>query len=178
MTHMTPSELIIRPEALPDRAAVRGVNRAAFEGNAEADLVAHLHADGDVLCSFVAEIDGCVVGHILFSRLPIALERGLVITAAALAPLAVLPARQRKGIGTALVHHGLAHCRERGIPAVVVLGDPHYYGRFGFSAELASGLQTPWSGPHLMAIELVVGSLDNGRGSPRYAPAFAALETS
>jgi putative acetyltransferase len=177
MTHMTPSELIIRPEAPPDRAAVRGVNRAAFEGNAEADLVAQLHAAGDVLCSLVAEIDGCVVGHILFSRLPIALEREVVV-AAALAPLAVLPERQRQGIGTALVHHGLAHCRERGIPAVVVLGDPHFYGRFGFSAELASGLQTPWSAPNLMAIELVAGSLGNGRGIPRYAPAFAALETS
>jgi putative acetyltransferase len=177
MTHMTQGELIIRPEALADRAAVRGVNCAAFGGNTEADLVERLHAGGDVLCGLVAEIAGRVVGHILFSRLPIVLERGIV-TAAALAPLAVLPERQRQGIGTALVHHGLALCHERGVPAVIVLGDPVYYGRFGFSVDLAGDIQTPWSGPHLMVIELVPGSLGDGRGAARYPPAFADLSAS
>jgi putative acetyltransferase len=90
----------------------------------------------------------------------------------------VLPRWQRQGIGSALVRHGLALCRERGISAVVVLGDPAYYGRFGFSPALARGLKTPWSGPHLMAIELVAGSLGDGSVVAHYPAAFAALDAS
>jgi putative acetyltransferase len=136
--------------------------------------VQRLHADGDALVALVAEADGAVVGHILFSRLPIATARG-VIEAAALAPLAVHPRRQRQGIGSALVRHGLENCRARDIPAVVVLGDPAYYGRFGFSAEQAQDMQTPWSGPNLMAIELTPAGLGDGRGIACYPAAFTAL---
>jgi putative acetyltransferase len=165
---------IIRAEQLHDAAAVRAVNRAAFAGDAEADLVARLHADGDVLLSLIAVVGGDVVGHILFSRLPIATAGG-VIPAAALAPLAVLPAHQRQGIGAALVRNGLIRCRERGVPAVVVLGEPAYYERFGFRANAARGLQTPWPGPHLMALELLPVGLGDGQGLARYPAAFASL---
>jgi putative acetyltransferase len=152
---------------------VRAVNVAAFGGEAEADLVERLHDDGDALCGLVAEGEGRVVGHILFSRLPIETKDG-VVPAAALAPLAVAPAWQGQGFGAALVRAGLEGCRERHVVAVVVLGDPGYYGRFGFRAEAARGLRTPWSGPNLMGLELVAGGLPE-EGVARYAAAFEEL---
>jgi putative acetyltransferase len=164
---------VVREERPGDRESVRAVNEAAFGGPDEANLVRRLY-DDDALFGLVAEVEGQVVGHVLFSRLPIETVKG-VVSAAALAPLAVLPGWQGQGIGTALVREGLTRCRERRVAAVVVLGDPGYYGRFGFRAEMASGLQTPWSGPFLMALELVPGGLHDGRGVARYPAAFAHL---
>jgi putative acetyltransferase len=164
----------IREETPADLDAVRAVNRAAFGRDVEAGLVARLREAGDVLFGLVAIDTGRVVGHILFSRLPIETADG-IIRGAALAPLAVMPERQGRGIGSALVRRGLELCRERGLPAVVVLGDPVYYCRFGFRAKTAAGLQTPWSGPYLMAIELVTGALGDGQGVAHYPAAFAEL---
>jgi putative acetyltransferase len=166
----------IRGETPMDRPAVRAVNQAAFDGDAEADLVAWLWDEGDALFGLVAKRDGVTAGHILFSRLPIEMPNGEQIPAAALAPLAVAPEWQRRGLGSALVRQGLERCRERGLTAVVVLGDPAYYSRFGFRTELAQALQTPWSGPYLMAVELVPGVLAGRDGIPHYASAFGRLE--
>lgn len=168
--------IVVRTETPADRAAVLEINRAAFGADGEAVLVERLHADGDVVLGLVAVVDGEPVGHLLFSRLPITWATGETVPAAALGPLAVLPAWQRQGVGSALAREGLRRCGERGIVAVVVLGDPAYYTRFGFRAALASRLQTPWSGPHLMAIELEPGSLGDEAGIARYAPAFMALD--
>ena len=112
-----------------------------------------------------------VVGHILFSHLPIQTAGGAILHAAALAPMAVLPAHQRAGIGAALVRAGLEACAEGDARAVVVLGHPDYYPRFGFSAEAARALQAPFSGPAFMALELLPGALRGG-GAVRYARAF------
>lgn len=166
--------VVVRGEGAGDRWAVRAVNEAAFGGCAEADLVERLHDEGDALFGLVAEAEGRVVGHILFSRLPID-TADKTIAAAPLAPLAVLPEWQGRGIGSALARHGLDRCRERQVAAVVVLGDPSYYGRFGFRAETAARLHSPWSGPHLMAIELVPGELAGGAGVARYAAAFSGV---
>jgi putative acetyltransferase len=171
---MTATSFSIRPEDPADRGAVLEVNRAAFAGDAEAELVARLYADDDVLCGFVAVEDQRIVGHVLFSRLIIERAEGS-IPAAALAPLAVVPERQRRGIGTALVSHGLDACQEAGVHGVVVLGDPGFYGRFGFQAAMAAGFRVPWSGPHLMALELIRGGLGDRAGDLRYAAAFSAL---
>jgi putative acetyltransferase len=114
-----------------------------------------------------------IVGHVLFSRLPIE-QVGGVVEGAALAPVAVRPEWQRQGIGSALIRHGLAVCRERGIAAIVVLGHPEYYPRFGFSADLAQNLIAPFSGPAFMALELRPGALSGG-GTVRYAAAFSSL---
>jgi putative acetyltransferase len=164
----------VRDERPGDREPVRAANEAAFGGPGEAGLVQRLYDDGDVVFGLVAEVNGRVAGHALFSRLPIETARG-VIQAAALAPLAVLPAWQGQGVGTTLVCAGLARCRERRISGVIVLGDPGYYGRIGFLAETARRVQTPWSGPHLMAIELVPSGLADGHGVARCPAAFGEL---
>jgi putative acetyltransferase len=164
----------IREERESDRDAIREVNRIAFGGETEGRLVDALRTGGYVITSLVAVDQGEVVGHALYSALPIE-AGGEVITGAALAPVAVRPERQGAGIGSALIRRGLEVCRERGCAAVVVLGHPDYYPRFGFSAERAAGLTAPYSGPALMALELVPGSLARG-GTVRYAPPFAELE--
>jgi putative acetyltransferase len=165
---------VLREESAADRAGVRAVHLAAFPGEDEANLVERLQTDGDALVGLAAEVKARIVGHILFSWLPIETRAG-VIPAAALAPLGVVPEWQGRGIGAALVERGLALCRERGIAVVVVLGDPGYYSRFGFRAEKAAHLQTAWSGPHLMAIELAPGALGDGRGIAHYPAAFTTL---
>lgn len=177
MTRMTSDDrgFSIREETAGDRDAVRTINEAAFGGMAEANLVVALYAGGDALFGLVAESTDEVFGHILFSRLPIVLASGEVTEAASLAPLAVSPHWQRRGVGSLLVREGLECCREREVPSVVVLGDPAFYTRFGFSAKLANGLQSPWSGPHLMALELTPGSLRNGQGVAQYPAPFMTV---
>ena len=96
----------IRPEKPGDHAGVRAVNVAAFETPAEADLVDALRAQAWPLVSLVADEDGAIVGHIMFS--PVTLPGHPALALMGLAPMAVTPARQRAGIGSALVRAGLA----------------------------------------------------------------------
>jgi putative acetyltransferase len=161
----------IREELPEDRAAIRAVNDLAFGTPEEAVLVDRLRADGLVLASLVACEDGAVDGHILFSALAIE-TAGRTIRGAALAPMAVRPERQRRGIGSALVRRGLEACRARGVEAVVVLGHPSYYPRFGFSADTARRLEAPFSGPAFMALELALGVLAGVAGRVRFPSAF------
>ena len=168
--------VVIRPETVQDRAAIWHVNQAAFEGDAEANLVDALRDGGFVDASLVAGVDGRVVGHILFSRVTI-LAKSATIDALSLAPMAVLPSHQRQGIGTMLVESGLAACREQGRKIVLVLGHPEFYTRFGFSAELAQQIESPFGGGEAwMAIELTEGSLGGIEGRIQYSPPFTALE--
>ena len=164
----------IRPESDQDRQAVWNVNRAAFETEEEANLVDALRDGGYVEVSLVAEVDGEVVGHILFSRLPIVTNFGTV-DALSLAPMAVMPSYQRRGIGSKLVAAGLETCREHGHRLVVVLGHPEFYPRFGFSAKLARPLESPFGGGEAwMAMELVPGTLAGVEGRVEYPPPFGA----
>ena len=165
----------IREEQPADRAGVAAVNRAAFGGEDEVKLVEALHHEGDVVAALVAVEAGEIVGHILFSRLPIETDEGL-LPAVALAPMAVRPDRQFKGIGSALVRKGLEMARERGATAAVVLGHPDYYPRFGFSANWARGLEAPYAGSDaFMAMELVPNGLGTGDGVVHYAAPFGDL---
>lgn len=158
----------LRTEAEGDRAAIHALQVSAFGRKDEADLVNRLRAEGAVRVSVVAEADGEIVGHVLFSRL----EADPPGEALALAPLAVLPEQQKMGIGGALVHEGLARCRAAGAGFVVVLGDPAFYRRFGFSSALGRRLRAPFEGDALMALELRPGALGAGATRIAYAEAF------
>jgi len=149
----------IRPETPQDRAALARLLTRAFDGPAEARLVEALRGADDLALSLVAEAEGCIIGHVAMSPLRAAAP------ALALAPLAVHPAVRSRGIGQALVHAALAAFQDH---AVVVLGDPAYYGRFGFAP---ADLESPYAGPHLLALGPRIPA-----GSPvAHAPAFAAL---
>jgi putative acetyltransferase len=161
--------LAIREAVAADHPAIRRVNREAFGRDDEGVLVQRLRDETAMLFELVAD-DCDIVGHIAFSALALTPPRpaGKV---AALAPMAVTPARQRAGVGSALVRAGLETCRARGIAAVVVLGHPGFYPRFGFAAAAASGLRAPFSGPEFMALELVAGALPAG-AALRYPESF------
>jgi putative acetyltransferase len=161
----------VRAETPADLQAIREVNRRAFGQEDEARLVDALRDGGYARLSLVAEEGGRVLGHILFSDLPIVTQKG-TLHALALAPMAVLPERQRQGIGSRLVGEGLRACAQAGHRIVVVLGHPDYYPRFGFSSRLAERLKAPFSGPAFMALELVPGALENVAGQVRYPPPF------
>ena len=174
--------VVIRPARVADHDAVEAVVRAAFPTPAEAALVAALRAAGDAVVSLVAERctpgdAGGVVGHVLFSPVTV-LPRDGVRTACGLglAPLAVAPPAQRRGIGGALVRAGLDACRARGSGFVVVLGDPAYYARFGFMRASDAGVGNEYGADaEFMLLELVPDALPPGGGLARYAPAFADL---
>jgi putative acetyltransferase len=165
---------VICEETPKDYEAIGNLNRLAFGGNEEAELVDRLRSTGFVVVSLVAIENGEIVGHILFSELPIETDQG-GIDAVSLAPMAVHPKWQRQGVGSALLWQGLEICRELGKSIVVVLGHPQYYPRFGFSAELAKDLHGPFSGEAWMALELKKGALDNVKGTVRYSKAFGVL---
>lgn len=159
--------LAIREETPADFPAIRAVNEAAFAGAQEADLVDALRRDGDLLLSLVAE-DGGVIGHVACSRMHVEGD-----PAVALAPVAVLPARQSRGAGTALIEDGLQRLRQSGETLVFVLGAPAYYGRFGFAATPAARFETPYPGPYFQSLALSPRALSSG--AVRYARAFAGL---
>jgi len=161
----------LRPAEPEDCARIRTVLLAAFETAEEADLVEALRAEGCVILELVAENDDGVAGHILYSELPIE-SAARTVRGAALAPMAVHPEHQRLGIGGAMIHMSLAMLAHEGIEAVVVVGHADYYPRFGFSAALAVDLDTPFPGPHLMAMELEPGCIEGCAARPRYARAF------
>ena len=158
----------IRDEKPEDVAAIRAVVEAAFPAPAEADLVGRLRADGDSIISLVAVDDGLVVGHVLFSKLT------APFPALGLAPVSVLPGRQNAGIGSRLIRAGLERAVRDGWQGVFVLGEPEYYGRFGFDADIAKGFASPYAGPYFMALALD-GELPATVGRIGHAPAFAAL---
>lgn len=158
-----------RPE---DAAAIAALHEAAFGGPAEARIVDRLRRDGLIVLSLVAIDREKIVGHVLFSRLAVTVD-GRPVLAAALAPLAVRPDRQRQRIGSRLVENALPLLRERGVEAVIVVGHPAYYRRFGFSAALARKLDSSYTGEAFMALELRPGALAGRRGEARYPPAFS-----
>jgi putative acetyltransferase len=170
-------ELRIRPEAPADAAAVRDVLAGAFPTAAEAALVERLRGAAQPRVALVADdAGGQLVGHILFTPVEVR-SASPVAGVLGLAPLAVRPERQRRGVGSALVRAGLCACRETGARAVVVLGHPGYYPRFGFSPAWSFGLyyRNPGRNPAFMALELEPGALRGRRGEVCYHPAFSEL---
>lgn len=166
--------LFIRLEVKQDFESIRTVNRLAFSQEDEGQLVDALRDGGVLALSMVADLDGQVVGHISVSELKI-VTADQTTDALALAPMSILPEHQRQGIGSRLIQAALDRCRDDGHRIVVVLGHPSYYSRFGFSAELARPLDSPYAGDSFLALELVPGALEGVTGRVTYARPFDAL---
>lgn len=162
--------MTMRPATPGDAAAIRALLLDCFPGPGEADLVEALRAAGDAPVELVANEGEEIVGHVMFSRMD------APFPALALAPVAVAATRRRRGSAAALIREGLEIARSAGWKGVFVLGDPAYYGRFGFDAAMASGFDSPYAGPYLMALALDGDTLPAARGRLRHATAFGALE--
>jgi putative acetyltransferase len=158
--------IVIRAADAGEDEAIHAVQTDAFGRREEADLTLALIADPVDTLSFVATLDGRLVGHVLYSGL------GGSDRALALAPLGVVTDMRDCGIGSALVRHSLATARTLGWKSVFVLGEPGYYERFGFTARAAADARCPWAGPNFMALELQEGALAGFSGELRYAAPF------
>ena len=168
----------IRRERFGDIDAIRQVNDAAFGRPAEGRLVDALRRDAEPFISFVAEENAEIVGHICFTPVIVQHAGGTSTTILGLAPMAVSPARQRRGIGSMLVEAGLADARARGYGAVVVLGRPQFYPRFGFRPAAPAGLRCVYNAPApaFMVLELRSGALGALGGVAHYHPLFELVE--
>ncbi|HEU4593816.1 MAG TPA: N-acetyltransferase [Pyrinomonadaceae bacterium] len=163
----------IREETPEDFEAVRRVNELAFGRPQEAALVEALRVNAEAYISLVAEVEGRVVGHIFFS--PVKVESAeSARDAFALAPMAVLPEFQSRGVGSRLVREGLEECLKRGHEVVFVLGHPEYYPRFGFEPTKRWGISCEFQVPEevFMLKELRAGALEGVRGEVKYHPEF------
>src|SRR3546814_16420069 len=133
-----------------------------------------LDGDGDVLVSLVAEADGVIAGHVLFSRMAVE-AAGATLSAAGLAPVSVAPGRQGQGIGAVLIRAGLDTLRERDVAISFVLGNQAYYPRFGYMADLAARSASSFAGPHLMAMMLASHAPLPPGGSREYDQSFGRM---
>lgn len=166
--------ITVRQEMPQDAAVITRINLAAFPGPAEARLIEALRQNDKITYSLVALINGRLVGHILFSPMEIVSSTGETFQALGLGPVAVLPDVQQQGVGSALCQTGLALCREAGHKAVLVLGHPTYYPRFGFKPAASFEISCAYDVPAeaFMALELQEGALDGVSGTAHYQPEF------
>lgn len=165
----------IRASCAADLRGVLAVHASAFPTDGEARLVDLLTSRGKARVSLVAEHRDEIIGHVLFSPVEIVGTRGGP-PGLGLAPLAVSPAYQGRGVGARLVEAGLAVCRQLDCPFAVVLGEPEYYGRFGFRRASDFGLANEYHADDaFQVIELRPGSLANSKGLVKYAGELAEV---
>lgn len=172
---MTPPFTIVT-NAADHAGEIAAITREAFarkygSGDTEVAIIDRLRADGDVVVELAALEDGAVIGHAMFSRAAVAPS---TIKVAALGPVCARIDRQKSGIGSALIREGLARCQALGFDAVVLLGDPDYYKRFGFTRRAARVFESEYAGPHFQACELKDGALAGGVWRFTYPAAFAS----
>ncbi|WP_342515151.1 N-acetyltransferase [Sporosarcina sp. FSL K6-1522] len=170
---------VIRVEQPRDFAVIKEVNDLAFGQEGESELIANLRGSDAFIpeLSLVAESDKReIIGHILFSVIHIETTVGAV-QSLALAPMAVKPDFQHKGIGSLLIKEGLKRSQELGYASVVVLGHSDYYPKFGFTLASGKGIKAPFDVPDeaFMVMELQHGALDNAQGTVQYPEAFMGV---
>ena len=168
---------LIRPEQSADFEPVRALLLTSFGREAQARLVDRLHASAKIAAALVAEDKGRILGYVVFSRIGASAREGEV-SALALASLAVVPAFQRLGIGSALVSAGLDRCRSERLARVLVFGDPVYFARFGFAPAKRFGLKCPFPAgdDSFMAMELEPGAFASVSGTVRFGHEFDDLD--
>ena len=163
----------VRAERPGDEHAIARVNDEAFGQPDEARIIDAVRRSGRSAISLVAIDASGLVGHILFT--PITIETvAPAISVLGLGPMAVLPALQPRGIGSTLVAEGLRECARAGCDAVVLIGHPEFYPRFGFRPAGTYGLRSEFHVPDdvFMALELKAGALGSRGGLVRYVPEF------
>jgi putative acetyltransferase len=162
----------IRPEEPKDSSNVYTVNESAFDTPAEANLVEALRREAHPIISLVAEDEETIVGHVMFS--PVTLIGHPDLKIMGLGPVAVVPERQRMGIGTILIKTGMEKCKELGFGAIVVLGYPEYYPRFGFIPSVRYGIRSEYNVPEdvFMVTEFQPDYLQGSTGIIQYHPSF------
>lgn len=161
-------EIDIRAENPDDYPAIKRVNDLAFGQPNEGMLVGELRRNPSFVpeLSLVAVYNGTIVGHILFLPVRIACEDSSAISLS-LAPMAVLPEHQGKGIGGRLIEEGIAIAKTKGYESIILVGHPGYYPRFGFQPASRWGIKPPYEGvpdEAFMALELCENSLDGKAG--------------
>lgn len=158
----------IRTATALDREPIRRIHLSAFpesEREIVADLAVDLlaHATTPPALSLVAETDR-VIGHIAFS--PVTIGSGGSLIGSILAPLAVAPEEQRRGIGTHLVNAGIERLAAMGVDLLFVYGNPAYYGRFGFRADTGSRYEPPFPLQHPCGWQALALGNGIGEGAP------------
>jgi putative acetyltransferase len=149
--------VVIREEQQGDIAAIREVNDRAFGQTQEGEIIEELRGSCKELVSLVATEGEKIVGHILFS--PAIIESdGEEVNGMGLAPMAVLPEYQRKGVGAMLVQKGIEKIREMGYPFIIVLGHAEYYRRFGFEQASIYGIKSQWDVPDAAFMVMILDS--------------------
>ncbi len=165
----------IRTEKPEDYRAVHEVNLHAFGRKTEADFVDNLRKTEGFIpeLSLVAEVDGKIAGHIIFTRIHIRAKDGLV-PVLSLAPMAVIPSHQKQGVGSLLIRRGIEEAKINGYNVVVVVGHAEYYPKFGFTYAGAKGLTVKWklAPENFMVAELAPDALDCLKGEVVYPPVF------
>jgi putative acetyltransferase len=160
----------IREEKPDDYNAVKNVNDMAFNQPLEGNIIDKLrHSDANIL-SLVAETDGNIAGHIFFSTAEVGGENGK-IKGMGLAPMAVLPAYQKQGVGKRLITEGIERMKKQSVPFIIVIGHAHYYPKFGFEVASKYGLKCQWAGVRdevFMVLILDNAKMKGVRGVVRY----------
>jgi putative acetyltransferase len=166
----------IRPETKNDYAAIRKVNDLTFERPEEGRLVDNLRQlpEFEPRLSLVAELDGQIIAHALFSPIFIQSKDNEEYPCLSLGPIAVIPEFQNQGVGGKLIEAGHRAALELDYTAVLLLGHPGYYPRFGYLPADKWKISNPWKidGDPWMAIELIKGALDGRAGLAVYPQAF------
>jgi len=171
-------DITIRKEEENDYNKVYEVNWLAFQQENESKLIEKIRKGENFVpeLSLVAEIDGEIVGHILFSRIKIV--RDSIFESLSLAPMAVIPEFQKQGIGTKLIKKGIEKAKELGFDSIIVLGHEEYYPKFGFARASNWSIKCPFEVPDeaFMAIELTEKAFEDKAGTVRYPDEFMEVE--